>query len=121
MVGLPSTVQYENTSVELPDTGLSIEAFVIPGKTRYTTLGLDAPADEYGIYQINVVSQRNVGRGVGLDFAEDIRSHFARGSRLYKDGVAVRINNVTIGPGFISEDDQKYRIPVSVYYKSYSN
>ena len=119
--GLPSTVQYENTTVELPDTGLSLEVYIIPGRTSYPTLGINAPADEYGIYQVNVVAPRNVGRGVAIDFAEDIRSHFARGSKLIRDGVAVRINNVTIGPGITSEDDQKYRIPVSIYYKSFSN
>lgn len=121
LTGLPSIVQYENTTISLPSTGLALESFFIPARSSYPTLGTDAPAHEAGVYQVNVVSQKNVGRGVALEMAESIRSHFARGSKLINDSVAVRINNVSIGPGRYGDADEKYRIPVSIYYKSYSN
>jgi hypothetical protein len=117
---LPTVVQYENTMLDMPDEELGIESFFIPGESTYPTIGANAPAKEFGIYQINVVEQPNVGSGRALKKAQEIRSYFNRGTVLVKDEVNVRIVKSTIGPGLTSKVDQKYRVPVSVYYESYS-
>lgn len=117
---LPSVVQYENTNVKLPDSDLFLEAFFIPGESYYNTLGIDAKAHEFGIYQINVGSLSGIGRKDAIMMADKIRDHFSRGSILTQGAVNVRLVKTAIGPGNISNKDNRYRIPVSVYYQSYS-
>ena len=118
LVGLPTTVQFENTTVTLPNTGLALETFLLPAQTVYTTLGVDAKGNESGVYQINVISQTDIGRGAALALAQTLRDFFYRGLYLTQNTTVTRIAKSVLGPGFIS--NSKYKIPVSIYYLSYS-
>jgi hypothetical protein len=118
LLGLPSVVQNENTVVTFPNTGLALEVFLLPGDTDIATLFPNAPSHETGVFQINVVAPVNTGRGAALALAQGIRDHYKAGTILQRNGVNVRLKKATIGPGI--SDGSKYRIPVSVYYKTYS-
>jgi hypothetical protein len=118
MSGLPSSVQYENTTITLPNTGLALEAWLIPSESVYNTLGILAKAEESGVYQVNIVSKPNIGRGVALTMAQTIRDFFSHGLILSKDGTYVRIVKASLHQG--KSDGVNYMIPVSIYYLSYS-
>ena len=57
LIGRPAVIQFENTTVTLPNTGLALETFLLPAQTVYTTLGVDAKGIESGVYQINVIAK----------------------------------------------------------------
>ncbi len=118
LTGLPDTVQYDNTIVELSETGISLEATLLPSETTYTTLGLNAKGNESGVYQITVVTQTKTGRGLGMAMAQKIRDHFYHGLLLTQSKVKVRILKASLHKGKV--DVVNYRIPVSVYYLSFS-
>ena len=118
LTGLPSFVQYDNMIVDLPDTGLSLEANLIPSETIFRTLGVNAKGKESGVYQITVVSQTNIGRSDTYEMADKIRNHFNRGLNLTKSSIVVRIERATIHPG--KSVLSKYKVPVSIYYLCYS-
>lgn len=118
MSGLPSFVQYENTTITLPNTGLALEAWLIPSESVYNTLGVLAKAEESGVYQVNIVSKPNIGRGVALTMAQTIRDFFSHGLILSKDGTYVRIVKASLHQG--KSDGVNYIIPVSIYYLSHS-
>ena len=118
LTGLPSFVQYDNMTVDLPDTGLALEANLIPSETIFRTLGADAKGKESGVYQITVVSQTNIGRADAYEMADKIRNHFNRGLNLTKSFVVVRIERSTIHPG--KSVLSKYKVPISIYYLCYS-
>ena len=118
LVGLPEIIEFENTTVTLPNTGLALETFLLPAPTVYTTLGADAKGNESGVYQINVVSQTDIGRGAALVLAQTLRDFFHRSLYLTLDTTVTRIEKSVLGPGFIS--NAKYKLPVSIHYLSYS-
>jgi len=118
LIGRPAVIQFENTTVTLPNTGLALETFLLPAQTVYTTLGVNAKGNESGVYQINVIAQTNIGRGAALTLAQTLRDYFHRGLYLTLDTTVTRIEKSILGPGFIS--NSKYKIPVSIYYLSYS-
>ena len=118
ITGLPSVVQYENTTVTLPNTGLTLEVNILPSESVYNDIGVDAKPVESGIYQITVISKSNIGRATSLAFAQKLRDYFTRGLYLTKDLVTVRILKAVIHPAVVT--DTNYKIPVSVYYLSYS-
>lgn len=118
MTNLPSIVQFENTSVTTPEDELSLESFLLPSETTHTTLGENAPGNESGVYQINVVSKTDVGRGYAMELSQKVREHFKRGTVLQKNNTFVRIVKATLSKG--KSDGTKYKIPVSAYYISIS-
>lgn len=118
ITGLPSVVQYENTTIALPNTGLALEVNILPSESVYNDIGIDAKPVESGIYQVTVISKLNIGRAASLAFAQKLRDYFTRGLYLTKDLVTVRILKTVIHPASVT--DINYKIPVSVYYLSYS-
>lgn len=118
MPGLPSSVQYENTTITLPNTGLALETWLIPSESVYPAVGITAKAEESGIYQITIVAKPNIGRGTAMTMAQTIRDYFYRGLILTNSTTYVRISKTVVHAG--KSDGVNYRIPVSVYYLSYS-
>ena len=118
LTGLPSIVQYDNMTIDLPDTELSLEANLIPSETIFRTLGIDSKGKESGVYQITVVSKTDVGKGDAYEMADKIRNHFNRGLNLTKSSIVVRIERATIHPG--KSVLSKYKVPISIYYLCYS-
>ena len=115
MAGLPPVVQKENTVPQEFGQGLSLETFLIPGNSSQSTL-YSKNLNESGIYQINVGCIKNIGRGSAIGLAEALRTHFYAGKVLTKNGTNVRITRADIGPALA--DSVRYRIPVSIYYRS---
>lgn len=117
-IGLPANVQWENTTIKPGDSELYLESFFIPGPKNYTTLFVGSNPEESGIYQINVCIQPDVGAGDAWSFANLLENHFQRGLKLEKDGGSIRIVKSVSGPAFYGQKDGKYKVPVSIYYKT---
>jgi len=115
MVDLPPVVQKENTIPQEFGQGLSLETFLIPGNSSTSTL-YSKSTNELGIYQINVGSIKNIGRGGAMGLAQALREHFYVGKVLTKNSINVRITRADIGPAL--SDSVRYRIPVSIYYRT---
>lgn len=95
-----------------PPAGLYIRVDGIPRETDAPFLGDDSALDYGGIYQIRVMAPTGNYDTDALAMADAIQTHFARGPI----GNGVRIRRVTIAPPI--QDDTRYVIPVSIYYRA---
>lgn len=117
--GMPDSIRYENTSSNTEDSEISLESFFIPGTKRFRELFSNKNPEDIGIYQVNVCSLSDLGSGVAYDMASLIESNFVVGSIIQGLNISIRITNTIVGPAFYGKDD-RYKVPVSIYYKTYS-
>lgn len=75
--------------------------------------------EQRGIFQISLMYPLGVGRGAAQYRAQAISAHFAPAQDLIEAGTKVEIRQtVKIGQGY--EDEGRWRVPVSVYWNSFS-
>jgi hypothetical protein len=75
--------------------------------------------EQRGIFQISLMYPLGAGRGPAQARAQAIADHFAPAQDLVESGTRVEIRQtVKIGQGY--EDSGRWRVPVSVYWNSFS-
>ncbi len=75
--------------------------------------------EERGIFQVSLMYPLGAGRGPAQSRAQAIRDHFAPAQDLIDASTKVEIRQtVKIGQGY--EDEGRWRVPVSVYWNSFS-
>lgn len=85
-----------------------------------TDLSLDMDPIRQGFVRTNVMWPKGSAIVDAYDLAGQLRAHFKRGTKLYKDQVQVRIDeDPEIGP--LIGGDTHYSIPVTISWRSYPN
>lgn len=75
--------------------------------------------EQRGIFQISLMYPLGTGRGAAQARAQAIADHFKPAQDLVEAGTKVEIRQtVKIGQGY--EDEGRWRVPVSVYWNSFS-
>lgn len=81
-------------------------------------IGFDI-TEQMGIFQISLMYPLGAGRGPAQARAQAIADHFKPALDLIESGTKVEIRQtVKIGQGY--EDEGRWRVPVSVYWNSFS-
>ena len=115
MAGVLATA-WENVSYK-PQVGVAYQrAFLLPGQTEQPTFG-DSFRREVGLLQVTLFYPENDGSGAAMAYAEQLRSHFARGTVLASGSVRVVVE-ATPSIGAANNDGGFYVLPVSVNYRA---
>ena len=115
MVGLP-VVAWENANYEPVIGTLFIRPTNLQGETVQTGLGDNGNDETLGIYQVDVFTDSNTGKGPALSMADTIADHFKRGTSIDYNSVNVRILSVSRSAG--SNSNGWYNVPVLIKYFS---
>lgn len=117
-VGLSTPTAWENKDYEPINGTLYIRPTILPAETRQAELGSSAIDDNFGVYQIDVISQAGNGKSSAIIKADAVADRFARGTVLTYNGVNVRIGNVSRGSG--RRDGSWFVLPVFINYQSFT-
>ena len=115
MDGLPD-VAWENANYEPVIGSTFVRPTNIQGDTIQTSLGTNGNDETEGLYQVDVFTSSNTGKGAAIELADLIGDRFKRGQYLTYNGVNVRIKQTSRGVGINS--DGWYQIPVNIQYLS---
>lgn len=85
-----------------------------------TDLSLEMDPIRQGFIRLNVMWPLGVTHDTPLGVAATLREHFRRGTKLYKDGVQVRIDEDPEIASFITGTSH-VTLPVTVRWRSYPN
>ena len=96
-----------------------LELSFLPAGTSQATLGTTGMNRNTGLAQIMVKVQDGVGFKDADLKADEIAEHFKRGTILENGGVKVHITKVEPNPALVEDD--KYNLPVSIYYRADTN
>ncbi len=115
MVGVPPIAQ-ENKPYNPTKGSLYIRATNIPGDTVQASLGDNGEDRTIGIYQIDVFAEAGKGRKAAEQMADNIASHFKRGTDMSYNSRIVTVTTVQRRQGINNEG--WYQIPVEIVYRS---
>lgn len=110
------STQYENVAFT-PVVGTPYQkAFLLPAQPENPTMG-DGYFREVGLFQVTLCYPINTSPQAAATRAEAIATHFARATSMIEAGQTVLVMRTpTIGGAFITDD--RYNIPVSIFYQS---
>ena len=139
--GVPTTIQWENTTVTPPDDDLYLRTFFLPATPSYPFIGSDGQTYEHGIFQIDVLGIKGSGWGAVYSTVDDLIAYFYRDKTITygTDYLIMRGVNITIrgdrltmgGSGNITVyieksypmrgnvEGDRYKVPVSIDYFGY--
>lgn len=107
---------YENAPFTPTNGVMYLRENHLPVPTLTPALESDGFEDYAGIYQVSVMAPAGEYKKKGMDTADQVRAHFARGLVLVESGVKVKIENASVGPALTSGD--RFMVPVSVRYRA---
>lgn len=109
---------YEN-EVFTPVTGTPYQKITqLPNNPVDHAISLDVTEDR-GIFQVSLMYPIGSGRGAAQARAQAIRDHFPLALVLTEGTTKVEVSRtVSVGTGY--PDGDRYMVPVSIYWKSYS-
>jgi len=108
-------VAWENIDYQPIAGTLFLRSTILPADTLPIGLGNTSSEDHLGLYQIDVISPIDKGKGQAFTKADLLATHFARGELTY-NGVIIRIKSVSRGSG--SRDNAWFVVPVFINYQS---
>ena len=117
MAGLPS-VAWENKAFKPTKGTLYIRPTLLPGDTVGATVGSAGTDEHVGIYQVDVMGDSGKGKNAAMVMADKIADQFKPVTELTYSGTVVRCVSVSRGAAKI--DDDRYMIPVTVTYLSFT-
>lgn len=94
----------------------AIELFLLPNKPEYPTVGNNGEHYNEGIYQLNIINNLNKGNGESQNIADLLTSHFARNYTLTDSNINIVDSYVTRG----YKENEYYKVPVSIEYRSWN-
>lgn len=111
-------VAWENEGYT-PVTGIAyLRATLLPADTAGVGMADNSSDEHLGIYQVDVFTPTDDGKGQAVNLADDIADQFKRGTELTYNGVTVRIKTVSRSSG--SRDGSWFIVPVSIQYYSFT-
>jgi hypothetical protein len=93
------------------------EVFLLPGQPDNSEMGAKNYL-EVGLFQVNLCYPIGPGPAAAQARAELTKTHFKRGTTMLQDGISVLVTRTPqIAPAFRRDD--RYIIPVSIYYQAH--
>ena len=112
-------VNWEGTQFQ-PEPGESyLRTHLLPAEPSGRSAGGTHWLRLQGIYQLTVLVQSGRGPRAADEISDAIHRHFKSGKRLTKDSTTVTVSSVSRGPA--GSDESWYWIPVSIYWRSYTD
>lgn len=118
MTSLPP-VAWENKSYDPTLGTLYLRPTLIPADTIQATLGDSGTDQNSGIYQIDVFAEAGQGKNAAVVMADNIASHFKRGTDLTYNSRTVRIRSVSRQVA-VNNADGWYQIPIEINYIAFT-
>lgn len=98
-----------------PNTGHYLEARFLPNRNNNVGLNKDSPTQHLGIFQVTVCYPTGAGEIPAIEIAGAVVEHFAKDTKLYADGVAVKIyEKPSVAPSL--QDGAWLKFPVTIRY-----
>lgn len=111
------SVAWENKSYK-PTVGVSyLSATLLPADSEPMGVGNSSAIEHLGVYQVNIFTDADKGKGAAIVLADKLATYFPRGNLTYNDKT-IRIRSVSRGSG--ARDGAWYVVPVSISYQSFT-
>ena len=99
-----------------PTTGTPyMDCYDLSGIPTVAGIGVTAPIRHLGTYVIRIFYPLNKGTGQASRQADAIAAHFARGTEVTADGMAIYIQRVWKGPAQTNETNLFYAVNVEYF------
>ena len=118
--GMPTVppVAWENKTFEKPASGLYLRATFLPADTTGAALGAAGTDRNSGIYRIDIFDKSGNKKALSGAMADTIADRFKPLTELTEGTTVVQIIAVSRGAGITAGN--KYQVPVTVQYQSYT-
>jgi hypothetical protein len=108
-------VAWENIGYKPIIGTMFLRPTLLPGDTDSPGLSYTSALDHIGVYQVDVISPIDKGKGQAITTADLVATAFPRGELVY-NGKTVTIKQASRRPG--SRDNAWYIVPVIINYRS---
>ena len=109
------TIAWENVEQDPPE-GVYLETMLLPAQPTQASYGVGGYNRHVGIFQVTVVGRAGDGVAETDTAVQAVIDLFPRGQVVMADGVNVIIESSGPGPGL--KDGNRWRVPVSIYYRA---